>query len=164
MFQQDYVIILCQRFNDKDSTILIRKNRPEWQRGLLNLPGGKIEKGETPEAAAIRELKEETGYNTSYVSVMGIIQDGFSRIYCVKSIITSYGNMNPRVMETEIPEWCDYQSIINDPGLIPNLKIIIPLMRAGKRDWIIKDSYRGEKASTHTVEITISTNNSISSD
>ena len=164
MFQQDYVIILCQRFNDKDSTILIRKNRPDWQRGLLNLPGGKIEKNETPEAAAIRELKEETGYDTSHVSVMGFIQDGLSRIYCVKSIITSYENINPRTEETEIPRWCNCLSVINDPGLIPNLKIIIPLMRAGKRNWVIKDSYRGEKAPTHTVEITISTNNSISSD
>lgn len=40
---------------------LIRKDRPEWQRGLLNGIGGKIEPGEAPMRAMQREFKEETG-------------------------------------------------------------------------------------------------------
>jgi len=40
---------------------LIRKQKPEWQAGLLNGIGGKIEPGEKPEAAMEREFKEETG-------------------------------------------------------------------------------------------------------
>jgi 8-oxo-dGTP diphosphatase len=39
---------------------LIRKNKPDWQAGKLNAIGGKIELGETPEEAMIREFKEET--------------------------------------------------------------------------------------------------------
>lgn len=43
---------------------LIRKSKPEWQRGKLNGPGGKIEKDETAAVAMAREFREETGYKT----------------------------------------------------------------------------------------------------
>jgi 8-oxo-dGTP diphosphatase len=41
--------------------LLIRKARPKWQAGKLNAIGGKVEVGETPAAAMIREFREETG-------------------------------------------------------------------------------------------------------
>ena len=44
--------------------ILIRKQRPEWQKGLLNGVGGHLEQGETPEQGMAREFKEETGVET----------------------------------------------------------------------------------------------------
>lgn len=46
------------------SVILIQKDKPDWQKGLLNGVGGKIEEGETPLAAMVREFAEETGANT----------------------------------------------------------------------------------------------------
>lgn len=47
------------------SCVFIRKDKPCWQAGLLNGVGGKIELGETPLAAMIREFKEEAGVDTS---------------------------------------------------------------------------------------------------
>ena len=41
--------------------VLIKKNRPDWQKGLWNGVGGKIEANETPKEAVVREVKEETG-------------------------------------------------------------------------------------------------------
>lgn len=41
--------------------VVIRKLRPDWQAGLLNCVGGKIEPGETPLAAMNREFMEEAG-------------------------------------------------------------------------------------------------------
>ena len=46
------------------NVVLIKKNRPQWQRGLLNGVGGHIEKNEGPHAAQAREFKEETGVET----------------------------------------------------------------------------------------------------
>ena len=42
--------------------LLIRKNRPDWQAGKLNGVGGKIEPGEFPIEAMVREFQEETGH------------------------------------------------------------------------------------------------------
>jgi len=44
--------------------LLIRKEKPSWQAGLLNGIGGKIEPGEMPLAAMVREFREETGLDT----------------------------------------------------------------------------------------------------
>ncbi|WP_235527100.1 (deoxy)nucleoside triphosphate pyrophosphohydrolase [Sphingopyxis sp. 113P3] len=45
---------------DKDGRLLVQQ-RPEGKSmaGLWEFPGGKIEPGETPEAALVRELREE---------------------------------------------------------------------------------------------------------
>jgi 8-oxo-dGTP diphosphatase len=50
---------------DVDGRVLLAQ-RPEGKSmaGLWEFPGGKIEAGETPEAALIRELHEELGINT----------------------------------------------------------------------------------------------------
>jgi 8-oxo-dGTP diphosphatase len=46
--------------NDLSKVALIKKNRPEWQAGLLNGVGGHIEQNENPIDAMIREFEEET--------------------------------------------------------------------------------------------------------
>lgn len=45
--------------------VLIKKNRPEFQKGFLNGIGGKIEPGEMVFAAMVRECEEECGVKTT---------------------------------------------------------------------------------------------------
>jgi 8-oxo-dGTP diphosphatase len=56
----DLVLVVAAALVDPDGRVLIAQ-RPEGKSmaGLWEFPGGKIETAETPEAALIRELKEE---------------------------------------------------------------------------------------------------------
>jgi ADP-ribose pyrophosphatase len=47
---------------EANEVVLVREYRPGPSEHLLELPGGLVDEGETPAAAAARELLEETGY------------------------------------------------------------------------------------------------------
>lgn len=47
-----------------NGVLLIKKQRPSWQAGRLNGVGGKIEPGEQPIDAMVREFREETNLAT----------------------------------------------------------------------------------------------------
>ncbi len=50
--------------------VLIRNHRPMLGRTLLELPAGTLEPGEAPDVAALRELREETGYRAERLRPM----------------------------------------------------------------------------------------------
>lgn len=45
-----------------ESIVLVRQYRPAIGRAMWEVPAGKLDPGESPEACAARELREETGY------------------------------------------------------------------------------------------------------
>ena len=59
------LLVVACALVDADRRVLIAQ-RPEGKTfaGLWEFPGGKVELGETPEAALIRELREELGIET----------------------------------------------------------------------------------------------------
>jgi len=54
--------------------LLVRESQPKAY-GLWNFPAGKVDVGETIEEAAIREAKEETGYDVELVRKIDIFQN-----------------------------------------------------------------------------------------
>ncbi len=57
---------------NKEGEILLVKRKIEPQKGFWALPSGFIEINETPETAALRELKEETGFIGKIKKLIGI--------------------------------------------------------------------------------------------
>ncbi len=58
-----------------DETLLVKQFRPPVDRYVLENPAGLVDKGESAEEAALRELEEETGYH-------GVVTGTTSDIYC----------------------------------------------------------------------------------
>jgi ADP-ribose pyrophosphatase YjhB (NUDIX family) len=106
--------LICPSNNE----ILLVKRAADPGRGLLGLPGGFIEKGESTEAAAKRELKEETGLDGNAVRVLGVCSH----------FNTMFGDILLIGIEVEVVDWstmvagddaeeADLFSLNNLPGL-----------------------------------------------
>lgn len=117
-----------------DAVALIRKDRPEWQAGFLNGIGGKLEKGETPLEAMIRECKEEAGRYVGPWEHFLTLEGTTARVFCfavydedkehIYKLEQQPGESEP--IEVWFMNWLN--TGIEESETVPNLKWIIPLM------------------------------------
>ncbi|AUZ25279.1 DNA mismatch repair protein MutT [Bacillus subtilis] len=128
-----FVIVM----NEKHQILLVkRKDVPLW-----DLPGGRIDPGETAEAAAVREVLEETGYSAVLSAKIGVyLRPKFQdEQYVFAGNITS-GRAIVTGMETADMKWFSPQRL---PLLmVPNRKRQISDFMNGARDVhvILKDT------------------------
>jgi 8-oxo-dGTP diphosphatase len=60
------MLVVAAALVDGDGRVLLQQRPPGRQMaGLWEFPGGKVDAGETPEGALIRELREELGIETA---------------------------------------------------------------------------------------------------
>lgn len=72
----------CVLLDSEGRLLLMHRNTPK--RTQWELPGGKVEEGETLEAAAIREVKEELGVDVALIEKLGeknFKEDGYTLNY-----------------------------------------------------------------------------------
>lgn len=119
---------------DKKNVVLIRKNKPEWQKGKLNAVGGKVEDGEVPLAAMIREFKEETGVEITNWHNFCMLTNPDWEV----SFFSAFSDSIPGVksMTDEQIVICDVLTTITSDAalfslgsssIIPNLRWLIPM-------------------------------------
>lgn len=149
----DYVLVYARAINRNfTDVLLVLKDRPPWQAGMLNLVGGKIEEGETPVEAALRELKEEAGLEGRRPVLMGKVTGSWGTCYCVR-VSVWFEKAVPAEGETEEVTWAEWQELCNHERLIPNLRVVIPLMVTGIMDWVVFDEGPDWKSDTHEISI-----------
>ena len=103
--------LLIGRIDHKDST---------GKRILWSLPKGHIEKGETPEQAAVREVAEETGITSSITRSLGVIDFWFmaggQRIHKTVHhfMFTEVsGELTPQISEVDEVSWFPLAEIVD---------------------------------------------------
>jgi 8-oxo-dGTP diphosphatase len=78
MPEQDASTVACVGaiIRDDSGRVLLVRRANEPGRGLWSLPGGRVEPGETEEAAVAREVLEETGLVVSVEALAGRVTIG----------------------------------------------------------------------------------------
>ena len=95
-----YVLLIARV---KNEVVVIRKNRPTWQAGRLNFPGGKIELHESPLEAVAREMAEETG--------VALAMDQLRPV----ALMVREGDFEVFVFAAESGEFAGAQSLTDEP-------------------------------------------------
>jgi ADP-ribose diphosphatase len=74
----DYVAVVAT--TAADEFVLVRQYRPALERETLELPSGHVDGAMTPEAAAMQELREETGFETADLCLLGVLDPDTGRM------------------------------------------------------------------------------------
>jgi len=121
--------------------LLIRKKRGLGA-GKINAPGGRIEAGETPEAAAVRETQEELCVTPHGLRLAGRLYFAFVDGYSIDCHVFAAADASGTAVETDeaIPFWCPETAIPYQEMWFDD-RLWLPLLLAdqGFEGWFIFD-------------------------
>lgn len=129
------ILVSAVALIDQDGRVLLAQ-RPEGKSmaGLWEFPGGKIEPGETPEVALIRELEEELGINTwaSCLAPLTFASHSYDDFHLLMPLFACRKwEGTPMAREGQTLKWVlpkDFKNYPMPPADIP----LIPILR----DWL----------------------------
>lgn len=112
--------------------LLILKKRGLGQ-GKFNAPGGRLEPGETPEQAAVRETREEVGLTPLNLAAAGRLDFAFTDGYSLRCHVFTADAFEGELTETDeaAPFWCDEDEIPYG-RMWSDDRLWIPLMLEGR--------------------------------
>lgn len=129
------VLVSAVALVDVDGRVLLAQ-RPEGKSmaGLWEFPGGKVEPGETPEAALIRELHEELGIDTweSCLAPLTFASHSYDDFHLLMPLFACRKwNGTPQAQEGQTLAWVRGNALKSYP--MPPADIpLIPILR----DWL----------------------------
>ncbi len=96
----------------QEGKYLLVQEKQQKVYGLWNLPAGYVDKGETVEQAAVREVKEESGYDVELDGLIGLYHEETTRPlkYAYHARITG-GKLKAQESEILDVKWLSYEEI-----------------------------------------------------
>lgn len=133
--QKKVVLVSAVALIDIEGRILLAQ-RPEGKSmaGLWEFPGGKVEEGETPEVALIRELQEELGINTwsSCLAPLTFASHSYEKFHLLMPLFACRKWEGiPQAREGQVLKWARPQEL-RDYAMPPADIPLIPILR----DWL----------------------------
>lgn len=112
--------------HDQSKVLLIHKQRPAWQKGMINGLGGKFENQETAKECIAREVEEETSLVTKPKDWQKVAELHSSKFAVdVMAAIYLKSESGAVSQEDQRVEWFEVKQL--PPNIMINLSWLIPL-------------------------------------
>ena len=110
----------------KDNEVVVTKyKKGNKKEGYYDIPGGKIEEGETPKQTAIREMKEETGIEIQNLKYKGIMTIEYpDRMFIFDTFISKEYEGEPQEFEENTSEWIDIDELLKKEKILSNIILL----------------------------------------
>ena len=110
----------------KDNKVVVTKYKEGNKKaGYYEIPGGKIEEGETSEQTAIREMKEETGLKIKKLKYKGkMIIEYPNRIFDFDVFICDECEGELQNFEENTSEWIEINELLKKEKILSNIMIL----------------------------------------
>ena len=110
----------------KDNKVVVTKYKESNKKaGYYEIPGGKIEAGETPEQTAIREMKEETGITIENLKYKGNMTVEYpNRIFDLDAFLSVEYKGEPQEFEENTSEWIEINELLKKEKILSNIIIL----------------------------------------
>lgn len=120
----------------KDNKVVVTRYKTGNKKsGYYEIPGGKIEEGETPEQTAIREMKEETGVKIKNLKYKGnMIIEYPNRIFDIDMFITSESEGEPLEFEENTSKWIEIDKLLKKEKILSSIIMLDRFFMQGLTD------------------------------
>jgi 8-oxo-dGTP diphosphatase len=113
--------------DDEGRLLLVRRGRAP-SAGLWSVPGGRLEAGETPQEAAVREVREETGLEVALGQLLATVEIGEFLVHDFAAEVVG-GQLQAGDDASEV-RWCSFDEaalLPLTPGLLDELRRMLQM-------------------------------------
>ena len=119
---------------DQERFLILKRSDEQMLGGLWEFPGGKLEKGETPAQAAVREVREETALDVTVIKEVTVVRHAYSHFKITMHAFACRLVDNAQQIQTDRPfHWIRFNEKDNYAFPKANHKIFEAMQKSLKK-------------------------------